>query len=263
MKAMPHNPPVQNFEITFDLLPELIRDKEGQQEHVPTEDLPAFLVEFAELWFVRAQLAYLFGEPAEGIVRYLWRGLEEAKKASVFGHETNPWRMWDYLSSSLAAGDYPSAHFFSSLSENRVWNPAHKPVPWLVLQVQVLAAIFQSGEHPGRVARLQELYEAVFRVQLPEELNDQLPEIRNTYATLDALAAGNAKEFNSHLSMRMDILSRYFSKQNTSATAALIDLHGLGLCRLARRRGMEVAVRHVYLPLELLQAFTPSAAPRI
>lgn len=255
---MPHNPPVDSFEVSYDLLPGLITDKSNQQQHLLGEERTSFFVEFAELWFVRAQLAYLFEERADTIIQCLQKGLEQATKASGFGLEANPWRIWDYLSNALVAGDYASVNFFSLLSENRLWDSTVKPVPWLIMQVQTLAALFRSLSRSDRVVPMQELYEAIFRTQLPEELNDQLPEIQNMYSLLHALTTGNATEFNTYLTMRMDLLERYFTKQNTAATAALLDLSGLGLCRLAGGKQMQITVKHVYLPLEILQV---SAAP--
>ena len=254
MRTMPHNPPVKDFEIFYSVLPGLISGDESQRgENLQNLD-SLFFSELAESWFMRAQLAYLFEETVDTVARYVCRGLTEVRQAFDLGCDSNPWKLWDYLLFALAVRDYSSAEFLALLPDDFWWNPGQKPVPWLVLQVKTVVSLFRNA--PGTNDLLQALYQEVFQSALPEELEPLLPEIENAYSLLCFLYGRNVLEFNRYLSARMDILVRQLGRENSAATGALIDLHGLGLCRLARERGMEVTVRHAYLPLDLLMVPT-------
>ncbi len=50
----------------------------------------------------------------------------------------------------------------------------------------------------------------------------------------------------------MELRAQSFRRHGTDAPIGALDLPGLGLCRLARERGLQVAIQHVYLPLPVL-----------
>ncbi len=47
--------------------------------------------------------------------------------------------------------------------------------------------------------------------------------------------------------------ARFWKEIGAISAFSLLDLHGLGLSRLAQDRGMIVDVKHIYLPLEILE----------
>ena len=76
--------------------------------------------------------------------------------------------------------------------------------------------------------------------------------MRNMYHLLRALVERDETAFNTRLSERMPLREAHFTRGGTIAPIALIDVHALALCRLARQRGMKPAADHVYLPMQLL-----------
>jgi hypothetical protein len=72
------------------------------------------------------------------------------------------------------------------------------------------------------------------------------------YFLLRALVERKGVDFNKHLAERMLLREAHFTRGGTIAPIALIDVHGLALCRLALKRKLVPKINHVYLPLELL-----------
>jgi hypothetical protein len=198
-----------------------------------------FFRDAAHGWFLRAML----DEP-KSIAAHLRKGLAEIRTAFEVGLESHAWKMWDYVSYALAAGDAESAHFLAAVPEEAWCRARIKPVPWLVVQVRASFALFR--EEPAG-ALLEELQVLVAEEPLPPELEPDLPVIRSDAALLRAIHDRSAAEFNRLLKERMEL-----RRDRGLAPASIYDFAALGLCRLARDRGISPAVRHAALPLEVL-----------
>jgi len=74
----------------------------------------------------------------------------------------------------------------------------------------------------------------------------------NWYGRQKILVNRDAAPFNTHLTTRMELLAQHFTLGGTQTPAAIIDIHGLALCRLARGRAIEPVAEQVYLPMGLL-----------
>ncbi len=245
---MPHKPEVEDFPCMRHMAQIIIDESEPLRKDRYYEGDGEFFRVLGEQRVILALIAYLHEEPLAKSVSLIRAGLGDIRTAFELRVVTNAWQLWDYFLYAVAVGDVSLAQFLAALRDRDWWNTDIKPAPWLVKQVKALFALFRN-EDAGRL--LRDLKVMVFDEQLPEELEEMLPEIRGTYHLLDALHRRDAAAFNAHLAARMDVRAAYFA--GCIAPIALLDLHGVGLARLALQRKMLVTLRHTYFPAELLQ----------
>ena len=139
----------------------------------------------------------------------------------------------------------------AALAED-AWNRNQiKPVHWLVLQVRCCFALHRVDDRTLDPI-LADLHHAIFNEQLPSELQRDLPMMHNFWRLLRALRLRDGQDFNAQLAERAALLTASFRQGGGIAPIALCDLHGLGLCRFAKQRGMPLTTQHVYLPFALL-----------
>ncbi|MBI2901638.1 MAG: immunity 49 family protein [Planctomycetes bacterium] len=250
MRAMPHKPDAKSLQVLAAALREQITTEEARRKEKLDEGDAQFFADIAELHFIRAELDYFFEAPLPQVAKAVKLALADAREALRLGRPANAWHLWDYLTYSLAVSDREAAEFFASLPA-RAWDEKIvKPVPWLTAQVKAAAALVRVDPAVGRL--LEQLRILVFDEILPEALDDLLPQIRNTCLLLEGVSRREAKAFHEAMASRAELRAEYYGRLAPAAPIALLDLAGLGLCRLAKDRGMEVDVRHVTLPLELL-----------
>ncbi len=251
MRAMPHLPNPKAVSGLRKSLVDLMARKDVQKLQEGASGNAGFLERYAELFLIRAELDYLEEAATPKIVGGIRQWLSEIRNAFELGWRTHSWMMWEYFMGAVAVRDLPTAHFLTSLPPECWYDPRHRPVTWLVTQVKTCFALFKSEEHLARM-RLGDLDVLVLEETLPSELQRELPQIQNTCRLLHALVDRDAEAFHRHLLLREELRARLYRERNAVAPAALIDLSGLGLCRLGRERGLEIKVNHTYLPLEVL-----------
>jgi hypothetical protein len=172
--------------------------------------------------------------------------LKEFRVALELGLLPDAWDRWNFFHAALAAGDRSFAHYLSSLDPE----PPGEALDWLVAQVNVAQALFR-GEDRDTPGLLEVLRTLVLETSLPSGVQEEIPEIQNVYRLLDALFRKDAADFNRLLAERMRVRADSFHRSGANAPIGLMDLVGLGLCRLARQQGIGVTVNHVLLPFEI------------
>ncbi len=188
-------------------------------------------------------LDYLEGAPAEQAAARLRDALLDFTDALRAGYLAESDEVRDFFFRALAVGDLSSAHFLAALPESAWW-PGH-----VLARFQALGGFALMRGEDRKAARLIDfLLGRTLETPLPEDLRDRRLEIENTARLLEALLGRRAPEFRRHLEDRL----RFWPEAPAPGPEAIVDLRALGLCRLARQRGMAVDLRHVYLPIELL-----------
>jgi hypothetical protein len=252
LRTLPHRPDGPAFESLRGSLAELIERQWDENETHFKKRNASFFAGHAELHFIRAEIDYLFEAAPAAVVAGVRQGLRHVRTAFDLGHRSTGWHVWDYTLFSLASTFRSMAHFMASLPLAAWWNSPIKPVPWLLVRNRCVFALLR--EDPAAGPLLRELEEALFRKALPPELEKDLPDLQNTWRLLQALFARDAAAFNKGLALREELRGQAFSLENRAAPVALLDLHGLGLCRLARDFEMPLETQSPYLPMDLLDA---------
>jgi hypothetical protein len=153
-----------------------------------------------------------------------------------------------FFLAALAVADRPSAQFIASLPPEPWRETPRAGMRWRSLQLDVLFALFKDGDETAGI-RLEEIraIEA-----FPEGLQAEVPAIRNECRLLDAIRTKDAAALDAALGERMAILEASFLRNGRNGPWQLMDLEGLGICRLARDRGLRVQRSHPYLPVDWL-----------
>jgi hypothetical protein len=249
MRTMPHKPVVDDFPCLRHMAQITIEESKPRIAGAFHEGNGEFFRILGEQYVILGLIAHLFEEPTAAIAAHLRSGLRHVRTAIELRCVLNAWWVWDYLLYALAASDRALAHGISALPDEQWFNKDIKPVPWLIRQNQAVFALLRSDAMRAK-RYVADVLVMTHDEQLPEELEPDLPSIRNSARLLEALQQNNATAFNAYLDARMEIRAAYFD--GMIAPIALLDLHGLGLCQLARDRELAIDVRHVYLPLALL-----------
>lgn len=251
MRPIPHNPEPQSLAKLQASLP-LMRQQLQSARIAALETLDGRLVaNFADSWLTEAMLGYAFEAPMTAVVSCVRTGLGELRSAVKVGYRPDSWRMWDYLTFALATADRQSEAFFIEHATERWRDPAARPTLWLSMQIVCVAAMCQGDEEHAQKL-LPHIGAELFDKQLPLELKPLVPRIVNEFHLVETLYKRDDGQFNYHLLERMALREAYYRRFERCAPASLIDLEGLGLCRVAQRRGIRPRVEHIYLPLQLL-----------
>ncbi len=155
-----------------------------------------------------------------------------------------PEELFECFCIAIYLGDMDFAHFLASAPFVEAYDPG---VDFNLIRT----AFALLREQPGLVDEVLEELEALLDKQdsAPPPLN-KYGLHRATGNMLACLANKNSANFCRALQTRLNLLQ----EKGGNHPRDRWDLIGLGLCRLARDRGMNVDVKHPYLPLELLDA---------
>lgn len=253
MKSMPHHPDYESFRCMRHAAQLYLEEHEPQRESEFLRGNGEGFRMLGDQRLVQGMIGYLYDMPLPEVAHHLRKGLADIRIAFELKAALHAWQVWDYFLYAAAVNDRPLAHSLASMPEDVWWNREIKPVPWLIRQVKAAFAIYRKEETVAS-RHLHDLHVLTFKEELPPELQPNLPEIRNYYRLLESILKKDSVVFNKSLEERTEIRADSFRRGGTIAPIALLDLHGLGLSRMARDRGISVTIQHVYLPLELLDA---------
>lgn len=248
MRTLPHDPPLSCFEAMLETVAQEIEAREKERARALDEADSGFFMDLGEERLIRAFLAYVYEEPMTSVVQPVREALRDLRTGFELGATSTAWDVWDYFWYAVAVGDAKSAHFIAGMPEDVWWVPETRPVPWFVVRLQAAFSIFL--EEPRAARLLERLTRLVFE-PLPPELEDDVPDIQNTCRLLTALHQKKADDFARALKAREEFRARIYKTRGSVSPVALMDLDGLGICRMARDRGILPAFRSPYLPLEL------------
>lgn len=193
---------------------------------------------------LRACLEYAEERPLSGVLATLREAVQEFAGELEGGLRPSPWDLWHWSLAALAARDREAAEFFSTTPENRWLAPLDESAQWLHAQVLALFSLLRHDETETR-----RWVEALPEFPLPDGVADDVPEIRNVHHLLDAIHRRDGTAFHARLAERMELRAKSFARIGRDSLLGCLDIEGLGLCALARERGIVPAVAHVYLPL--------------
>ena len=252
-RVMPHLPDPKSMINQRDSALEYSKDNNSVERYMRAigERDYTWLQRFATYCFIEGYTDYLLNEPLSVVAAHLRQGCEYANLAIEHGFEPHAWYVNDYLHEAIAVNHGLLAQRLVNLRQED-WDTGRiRPVNWLVTQLKLVMEMF-SGNEQYLAGLIETNRRGLFEEQLPSELEPDLPMMRNMYHLLRALVERDETAFNTRLSERMPLREAHFTRGGTIAPIALIDVHALALCRLARQRGMKPAADHVYLPMQLL-----------
>ena len=215
-----------------------------------------FLLARAEQWRELAGAKALLGHPASQILQSLHQALREATAAIELGFLVHPRTLLDFWSIALVLDQRPSAVFLATLPDE-FWLPAPEVRP-LVTEVRLLGTL--TLEDDTTAARVLEVLEELAFPPDPAVLvTHDLQRARALRPILGALLRRDARAFQQavpHL-----LLDPCFCRRR-SAYDLGPNLTAAALCRLARWRGLDLAIAHPELPPEWLAPPPPPAPQR-
>ena len=183
-------------------------------------------------------LDYLLREPLRLVRTQFGRASEELATAIELDYVPNADDLLDGLHAALVAGDTKTAQMLGGLPRDG-WVGAEIPRSQLRAEVALLRR--QDALAARHLERLSGLAD-----------NASSETAHNLHDLLDAVLQQDARRLQNALSRRMAIWSRTAAREGPSDDRGWLDLPALGLCRLARDRGLRVYLKHPCLPLELL-----------
>ncbi len=251
MRNLPHHASLALFPETNKRARQFLEGCAARRDEKAERKDAEFFRLLAEQWIVRGCLDYVEEQAPATVARHIRQGLREFQTSLELGHKPNPWEGWEYFLAALAVSDRAMAHMVASLPEEAWAVRQSAALDWIVVQAKVAFALFR-GEETETARRLADLKAFVFDHPLTPGFKEDLPEIQNCHRVLEGLHVRNGASFNREMTQRMELRAQSFRRHGTNAPIGALDLPGLGLCRLARERGLQIAVSHVYLPLALL-----------
>ena len=213
----------------------------------------------ADQWIIVALIGHLEELGSAAVVDPLRKGVKEVLRSYELGHATSAEGALRDFGAALAAGDRAGAHFLASLPKESWGFPASPPdrVPsWIARSA---FAIFR-GDEQDSATFLDLLQGLVFDIPLARPVASRKPEFEATFGILDALVKKDGKAFDQQMTIRQTIRADGLRRRVGHAPLELVDLPGLGFCRIALDRGMSVQSRSVYLPVDLLHLPPPAAS---
>ncbi|MFT3867631.1 MAG: Imm49 family immunity protein [Nibricoccus sp.] len=252
-RLMPHLPDPRSMELQREDSIERRKknDAEGPLAEARAARNSDFFKTLSSACFIEGYTDYLVNRPLPEVVSRLRRGCDHAAQALEFGFTAHAWQINDYLHEAIAVDHFKLAQTVIRLRQSEWDTNRIRPVNWLITRIRIVMDLFLKKEADLQVL-LENERKGLFEEKLPSELDPDLPEMRNFYELLRALVEKKETAFNQALAARMPIREAHFQRGGTVAPIALLDVHGLALCRLARKRGLKPQASHVYLPLEIL-----------
>jgi len=191
---------------------------------------------------------YATGTSISEVAQPIRSGLADLRRALELEDRSDPWEVWDSFMTGLAVEDRSYTDFHIALPGLGWYDRDCTGLEWLLAQTAVVFALYRRDRREAQL-RLADLHAYLFEATLPQPLQPDLPLLQNLHNLLDALLHKKSDSFSLHLGVRLEMLHTNYG----ASELRHLDLHGLGLCRLARDRSMEIRIKHGYLPLELLE----------
>ncbi len=225
-------------------------DAQNQAAYSQRKD-GAWFEQSANLWLIRGLVDYYLGHEVRLVQGNLHEATRRFATAVTFGVRPHAWAMEQWLMTAIAVGNRTAVDALIALRLDD-WDTARiRPVNWLVTRIRLAMDLWRKDD--SELSRLLEFSRlGVFVDKLPPELDPDLPLMRNWHHALAATVNRKGDDLTTCLRQRMDLRTEHFRRGGTSSPIALIDLDALALIRLARQRGLDPQVEHVYLPLELI-----------
>ncbi len=229
-------------------------DAQNQAAYSQRKD-GAWFEQSANLWLIRGLVDYYLGNDLRLVRGNLHEATQRFATAVTFGVRPHAWAMEQWLMTAIAVGNRNAVDALIALRLDD-WDTSRiRPVNWLVTRIRLAMDLWRKDD--SELNRLLEFSRlGIFVDKLPPELDPDLPLMRNWHHALAAAVGRKGDDLTTCLRQRMELRADHFRRGGTSAPIALIDLDALALIRLARQRGLDPKIDHVYLPYDLLG--TPS-----
>ena len=247
MSSFPHKPDMESMRATAKLVEAYLVSDDSDPDEVGVRCRRAGQL------VLRACLDHCEAAAATQVAASLGKALTEYARAAEMGWRMGPWHMWNITCTALAVRNFSMAHFLAAAPEIQWREDWRTVLHSLGMAILALHAILRSdrAEAERWIAALRVL---AFEDPPTDGMKLNLDEIRNFHQLLEALHKKDPLAFNAALQIRTEVHAASFARNGRNSPLGFLDLHGLGLCALARDFGMTITVRHAYLPLELLDA---------
>ncbi len=251
MRPMPHEPNADLLSAASERVRRCLDRLAGRREEERKLRNARFFRTLADQWILRGMVEYGEDRPLAEVAASLRRGVLEIRTFFELAASATPWDAWDCLLFALAVGDRPTADFIRRIPEPTWGRLTSMALGWLVMQVRTVSALL-GGEETAIARALRDLQVAVLEIPLPDGLGEDAAEVVNGVQLLHAVYRKDEVAFRRVVGERMDLRERSFRRHGRNTPLGFLDLHTLGICRIAKDRGMKIALQHAYLPLGLL-----------
>jgi Immunity protein 49 len=250
----PHKPDLNSLQQQRDWALAEIAAKDEPKRIQQAKDMRdvEFFTGLSGAYAIAGFTAYAAKQLLSDVARLLRRYCDLALTARQLGWQPHVWYVQDHLHAAITVQHRELADYIARQNPEKEWDGGRaRPVDWLIARLRIAADLWR-GEQRWLKTHLEDQRLGVLVDKREPELEPDLPLMRNWYRLQKALIERDGAAFNAALSERMPLLAAHFTTGGTQTPAALIDTHGLALCRLARQRNIEPNVNHVYLPMGLL-----------
>jgi Immunity protein 49 len=250
----PHKPDLKSLQQQRDWALAEIAAKDEPKRIQQAKDMRdvEFFTGLSGAYAIAGFTAYAAKQLLSDVARLLRRYCDLALTARQLGWQPHVWYVQDHLHAAIMVQHRELADYIARQNPEKEWDGGRaRPVDWLIARLRITADVWR-GEQRWLKTHLEDQRLGVLVDKREPELEPDLPLMRNWYFIQKALIERDGAAFNAALSERMPLLAAHFTTGGTQTPAALIDTHGIALCRLARQRNIEPNVNHVYLPMGLL-----------
>lgn len=255
MREMPHKPHRRSLMMPRDAAIAFVQQSPAKRASAVERRDIDFLRTFASQHLIIAFTDHWLSEPAASTRGHLRAAAQAQREALVLGWRPNAWEIFDCLHLGIVCAMPELTEGLATAAAGAFTDERIRPIDflsWLTLSVLDL----QRQDDQNLLTHMHNLHEALFNSKQPSELDVELPLWKASFEVLHALRHRQTDSINRSLAQRESERVRHYLRGGSSAPIALIDLHGLAWCALARRRGLAVTIEHIYLPLAVLDPIT-------
>jgi len=255
MREMPHKPHRRSLMMPRDAAIAFVQESPAKRASAVERRDIDFLRTFASQHLILAFTDHWLSEPAASTRGHLRAAAQAQRDALALGWKPNAWEIFDCLHLGIVCAMPELTDALATAAAGAFTDERIRPIDFLSwLNVSVLD--LQRQDDQNLLTHMHNLHEALFNSKQPSELEAELPLWKASFEVLHALRHRQTDSFNRSLAQREAERVRHYLRGGSSAPIALIDLHGLAWCALARRRGLTVTSEHIYLPLAVLDPIT-------
>ena len=251
MREMPHKPHRRSLMMPRDAANTFVQESAAKRASAVERRDVDFLRTFASQHLILAFTDHWLSEPAASTRGHLRAAAQAQREALALGWKPNAWEIFDCLHLGIVCAMPELTEALATAAAGAFTDDRIRPIDflsWFNLSVLDL----QRQDDQNLLTHMHNFHEALFNSKQPSELEAELPLWKASFEVLHALRHNQTDSFNRSLAQREAERVRHYLRGGSSAPIALIDLHGLAWCALARRRGLTVTSEHIYLPLAVL-----------
>jgi hypothetical protein len=187
---------------------------------------------------LRAALAHAAGRKPADVMSAVSEGVAAYVRAFELDARITPWEMGRAFLAAVAVRDESAAHFLAVAPEDR-W-AVRTSLLWPVLRNRFLHSFLRD------LPVANDALEMLRAQPIPPGFGEDVALWRSEVLALEALHAKNRDALAAAMIERSRLRAESWRRHGRHAPAGALDLEGMGVCALARRRGAACTVTSPY-----------------